>query len=228
MGTDSIYRRSPFYGCMSPSCIPVHEEYSRINECRRGGRGSYGKTWRKMLKKLVNEGKNVYGKKTLMFHYDAVSYSQNFDEGCNKDDYPIRHHQVFRDFRITNVRFCYCGLVADLKMSKTPINLGRRFWGCQRYASGNEYGYFRWVDPADPICQEQYNILINSTSVGREGMEGRLAALLPQLWLLFFGSLSFVCKISFLVQLFRLVIFSWRELQAVRPPNTICRDLVIY
>ncbi|OIT08926.1 hypothetical protein A4A49_44291 [Nicotiana attenuata] len=106
MGTDSIYRRpaSQFYGCMSPSCIPVHDEYSRINECRRprGGDSCARRSWRKLLKKLVNEGKNVYGKKTLKFHYDAVSYSQNFDEGCNKDDYdfPPRHHQVFRDCRI--------------------------------------------------------------------------------------------------------------------------------
>ncbi|KAK4347919.1 hypothetical protein RND71_034258 [Anisodus tanguticus] len=98
MGTDSIYRRSAsqFYGCMSPSCILVHDEYSRINECRHRDSGSYRRSWRKLLKKLVNEGKNVYGKKTLTFHYDAVSYSQNFDEGCNKDDFPPRHHQVLR------------------------------------------------------------------------------------------------------------------------------------
>ncbi|KAH0696503.1 hypothetical protein KY290_013874 [Solanum tuberosum] len=97
--TDSIYRRpaSQFYSCMSPSCILVHDEYSRINECRRRDSGSCRRSWRKLLKKLVNEGKNVYGKKTLTFHYDAVSYSQNFDEGCNTDDYPPpRHHQVYR------------------------------------------------------------------------------------------------------------------------------------
>ncbi|CAN4123636.1 unnamed protein product [Withania somnifera] len=96
MGTDSIYRpSSQFYGCMSPSCIPVHDEYSRINECRRRDSSSCRRSWRKLLKKLVNEGKNVYGKKILRFHYDAVSYSQNFDEGCNTD-LPPRYHQVFR------------------------------------------------------------------------------------------------------------------------------------
>ncbi|KAJ8527754.1 hypothetical protein K7X08_015205 [Anisodus acutangulus] len=43
------------------------------------------------------------------------------------------------------VRFCYCGLVSDLKMSRTPNNSGRRFWGCQRYASN---GFFATLAPA--------------------------------------------------------------------------------
>ncbi|OIT30890.1 hypothetical protein A4A49_37706 [Nicotiana attenuata] len=106
MGADANYRRpasQSLYGCMSPSCIPVHDEYSRINTCQRGG-GSWNraKLWRKLLKKLVKEGKNVYyGKKTLKFQYDAVSYSQNFDEGVHKDDFPRRQHQEFRDFGIS-------------------------------------------------------------------------------------------------------------------------------
>lgn len=78
---------------MSPSCIPVHDEYSRINTLTRGGSSwNSAKLWRKLLKKLVNEGKkNMYGKhKTLKFQYDVVSYSQNFDDGEFRDEYPQR------------------------------------------------------------------------------------------------------------------------------------------
>ncbi|KAF3620989.1 putative ADP-ribosylation factor GTPase-activating protein AGD11-like [Capsicum annuum] len=95
MGADSDYRPPRpmphgLYGCMSPSCIPVHEQYSRINTLTRGGSSWYrAKLWRKLLKKLVNEGKNVYGnkQKTLKFQYDAYSYAQNFDEGGREDEY---------------------------------------------------------------------------------------------------------------------------------------------
>ncbi|KAK4346732.1 hypothetical protein RND71_033071 [Anisodus tanguticus] len=58
---------------------------------RGGGSWNQAKLWRKLLKKLMNECKNVYGKqKRLKFQYDAVSYSQNFDEGGHKDEYPRR------------------------------------------------------------------------------------------------------------------------------------------
>ncbi|KAG5623715.1 hypothetical protein H5410_008933 [Solanum commersonii] len=100
METDSNYRRSVLphrlYGCMSPSCIPVHEEYSQINTLTSGGGGGSRnsvKLWRKLLKKLVNEGKKniMYGKqKSLKFQYDVVSYSLNFDEGGLTDEYPRR------------------------------------------------------------------------------------------------------------------------------------------
>ncbi|KAI5684381.1 hypothetical protein M9H77_05609 [Catharanthus roseus] len=106
MGGDMNVRRSSSYfsGCMSPSCVPVHEEYSRIGSSGAHGGGD-SKTIRsrrrlkKIIKKLMNESKSIYGgSRPLTFQYDAVSYSQNFDEGCHKSDeqYP---RVIFPDFR---------------------------------------------------------------------------------------------------------------------------------
>ncbi|OIT33736.1 PREDICTED: uncharacterized protein LOC109205613 [Nicotiana attenuata] len=53
---------------------------------------------------------------------------------------------------------CYCGLAADLKMSRPPTNPGRRFLGCRRYEIGEGCGFFRWVDPA--IEEEHYKTLL--------------------------------------------------------------------
>nr|XP_016515221.1 PREDICTED: uncharacterized protein LOC107831939 [Nicotiana tabacum] len=52
---------------------------------------------------------------------------------------------------------CYCGVAADLKMSRTPTNPGRRILGCRRYEIGEGCGFFRWVDPA--IEEEHYKTL---------------------------------------------------------------------
>ncbi|TYI54178.1 hypothetical protein E1A91_D11G057100v1 [Gossypium mustelinum] len=93
MGRDLSRRRqsSYFSGCytMSPSCLPVKEEmeYSRIHECSSSGSEKRRQRWRNLLR-------SIYGSsKPLSFHYDAVSYSQNFDEGF--------HHQqsIFQDVR---------------------------------------------------------------------------------------------------------------------------------
>ncbi|MBA0559687.1 hypothetical protein Golob_016640 [Gossypium lobatum] len=99
MGRDLSRRRqsSYFSGCytMSPSCLPVKEEmeYSRIHECSSSGSEKRRQRWRNLLRRLVKDGKSsIYGSsKPLSFHYDAVSYSQNFDEGF--------HHQqsIFQD-----------------------------------------------------------------------------------------------------------------------------------
>ncbi|KAJ9562113.1 hypothetical protein OSB04_007273 [Centaurea solstitialis] len=45
--------------------------------------------WKKILKKVVKESrKNIFGSsKPLIFGYDAVSYSLNFDEGNRCDEY---------------------------------------------------------------------------------------------------------------------------------------------
>ncbi|OIS96494.1 hypothetical protein A4A49_58672 [Nicotiana attenuata] len=53
---------------------------------------------------------------------------------------------------------CYCGVAADLKMSRTPTNPGRRFLGCRRYEIGEGCGFFRWVDTA--IEEEHYKTLL--------------------------------------------------------------------
>ncbi|KAK8673874.1 hypothetical protein V6N13_112183 [Hibiscus sabdariffa] len=72
---------------MSPSsCFTVHEEmgYSRVHRCSSSDKR---RRWRNLLMRLVRDGKNsMYGSKPLSFHYDAVSYSQNFDEGCHREE----------------------------------------------------------------------------------------------------------------------------------------------
>ncbi|GMI68731.1 hypothetical protein like AT5G65613 [Hibiscus trionum] len=100
MERDLISRRrrtsSCFSGCymMSTSRFTVHEEmeYSRIHRCSSSS--DTGKRWRNLLRRLVRDGKNsMYGSnsKPLSFHYDAVSYSQNFDEGCHREE--SEHYQ---------------------------------------------------------------------------------------------------------------------------------------
>ncbi|KAI3726414.1 hypothetical protein L1987_66211 [Smallanthus sonchifolius] len=71
-------RFSYFSGCMSPSCIPVDEQYTRIKSSDRQRR-----KLRKLVNKVVEESKrSIYGSsKPLVFRYDAVSYAQNFDDG---------------------------------------------------------------------------------------------------------------------------------------------------
>nr|GFB75703.1 hypothetical protein [Tanacetum cinerariifolium] len=70
--------------CSSPSSIPDYEVYSRISSAERRS-----KKWKKILKKLVQESKkSIYGSsKPIVYGYDAVSYSLNFDEGNHSDEY---------------------------------------------------------------------------------------------------------------------------------------------
>ncbi|KAL8266169.1 hypothetical protein R6Q59_003513 [Mikania micrantha] len=96
-------RRRSFYfsGCMSPSCIPVHEQYTRINRTRFCDRWS--RKWRNLINKLIRESKkSIYGSQPpLTFRYDAVSYSQNFDDGNHRricyDPHRHRCSQVLRE-----------------------------------------------------------------------------------------------------------------------------------
>ncbi|KAM7276781.1 hypothetical protein ACFE04_018647 [Oxalis oulophora] len=83
---------------MSPSCFPVQEkiEYTRIQYINCGNNNKRVRKWRNLLKKMVRDGKNKYGSsKQLSFHYDAVSYSQNFDEGCHRYEDSQYCPQVF-------------------------------------------------------------------------------------------------------------------------------------
>ncbi|MFS7973556.1 hypothetical protein Hanom_Chr09g00857941 [Helianthus anomalus] len=66
--------------CSSPSSVSDQEEYSRINS---------GSKLKKLMKKVIEGSrKSIYGSsKPLNFHYDAVSYSLNFDEGNQSDEY---------------------------------------------------------------------------------------------------------------------------------------------
>ncbi|PWA53348.1 hypothetical protein CTI12_AA445490 [Artemisia annua] len=82
-------RRSSYLtGCMSPLCVPVHEEYTLVNNEKRGGDQKRTR-WRKLMNKVVKESKkNIYrSSKPVTFKYDAVSYSQNFDDGNNHEEY---------------------------------------------------------------------------------------------------------------------------------------------
>ncbi|PWA53347.1 hypothetical protein CTI12_AA445480 [Artemisia annua] len=87
-------RYSYFSSCMSPSCVPVDDQYTRIKS-GRSRRDRQGKKWRKLMNKVVEESKkSLYGySEPLVFRYDAVSYAQNFDEG----NYGRNSSQVLRE-----------------------------------------------------------------------------------------------------------------------------------
>ncbi|GAB4848829.1 hypothetical protein Ancab_003623 [Ancistrocladus abbreviatus] len=75
---------------VSSSCVPRCEGYSRIHICGGSGGSNCHRTrrfWRRFVKRLVREGRSIYGSKPVTFQYDAVSYSQNFDEGCHNNDF---------------------------------------------------------------------------------------------------------------------------------------------
>ncbi|KAA8546648.1 hypothetical protein F0562_003121 [Nyssa sinensis] len=105
---------------MSPSCVPVHEEYSRIHHLRGAKNGS--RRWRKLIKMLVRESKSIYGSKPLTFQYDAVSYSQNFDDGCHSEEHG-RCPQAFREFRwhLFECPRALCSSVYLLRSSLRPL-----------------------------------------------------------------------------------------------------------
>ncbi|KAJ8571013.1 hypothetical protein K7X08_037985 [Anisodus acutangulus] len=61
----------------------------------------------------------------------------------------------------TQKEICMCGDLDFIRISKTPQNPKREFYGC---AKGNkEYGgcgYFRWVDDDTPVIREEkFNLL---------------------------------------------------------------------
>ncbi|RZC64265.1 hypothetical protein C5167_007954 [Papaver somniferum] len=117
MGGGELIQRRPqskyFGSCVpmttSPSCFPVkHEDYyTRIH--RAPGRNNshdvvnrIKRRWRNLLRRLVCQRKimSICGapmssssnsNKRLTFHYDAVSYAQNFDEGCHHQEDHQRH-----------------------------------------------------------------------------------------------------------------------------------------
>ncbi|KAJ9562110.1 hypothetical protein OSB04_007270 [Centaurea solstitialis] len=66
------------------SSLSDQEQYTKASSSVRRSR-----KWRKMLKKVVDESKkSIFGSsKPLIFGYDAVSYSLNFDEGNQNDEY---------------------------------------------------------------------------------------------------------------------------------------------
>ncbi|KAH0663877.1 hypothetical protein KY290_029753 [Solanum tuberosum] len=47
---------------------------------------------------------------------------------------------------IEEVDVCKCGYYYRLKTSRTPLNPGRRFFGCKASKENGGCGYFRWID----------------------------------------------------------------------------------
>ncbi|OWM85429.1 hypothetical protein CDL15_Pgr019053 [Punica granatum] len=82
---DQSHCSSSYLRCMSPSCFPVNEdfEYSRIPYGKISSNSSRKcRKWRNLIRRIVRDSKNIYRPpKPVSFHYDAVSYSQNFDDG---------------------------------------------------------------------------------------------------------------------------------------------------
>ncbi|KAJ9564444.1 hypothetical protein OSB04_000410 [Centaurea solstitialis] len=111
MGNNTPHRRSPssyFSGCISPPCVPVHDQYERIiRDTHSNGRDHLwsSRRWRKLINKVFRDSKKsiVYGSpKPLTFRYDAVSYSQNFDDGNHRCEFYDLHgrqcSQVLRNY----------------------------------------------------------------------------------------------------------------------------------
>ncbi|THU70663.1 hypothetical protein C4D60_Mb08t27340 [Musa balbisiana] len=68
--------------CMaSPSWFPLQRGHSRFHLLRRTVGLERSRSWRNLLKRLLKEGRSMYGSKQLNFGYDADSYSKNFDDG---------------------------------------------------------------------------------------------------------------------------------------------------
>ncbi|KZV48907.1 hypothetical protein F511_09695 [Dorcoceras hygrometricum] len=84
MAGDIVRRRrrgSDISVCVSLSCAPTDEDYSRIqkphDKCPKINLNI-------LLRKLLREIGIYGGRKRITFQYDAVSYSQNFDDGCRR------------------------------------------------------------------------------------------------------------------------------------------------
>ncbi|MFS7973552.1 hypothetical protein Hanom_Chr09g00857861 [Helianthus anomalus] len=83
-------RPSNFSECSSLSSVSDDGEFTQTN-CSKGSiNRSRSRKWKKLMKKLVEESKKSFyrSSKPLVFSYDAVSYSLNFDDGnCNNECY---------------------------------------------------------------------------------------------------------------------------------------------
>ncbi|KZV48908.1 hypothetical protein F511_09696 [Dorcoceras hygrometricum] len=84
MAGDIVQRRrraSDISVCVSPSCAPVDEDYSHIHKSQdKCPNINLNRLLRKLLHKIGIYG----GQKRITFQYDAVTYSQNFDDGCRR------------------------------------------------------------------------------------------------------------------------------------------------
>nr|KAJ0214159.1 hypothetical protein LSAT_V11C400217970 [Lactuca sativa] len=78
-------RLSNVSDCRSTSSLSDQEDCTQINSSSV----RWSRNWRKLMKKVIGGSKkSIYGSsKHLIFQYDAVSYSLNFDEGTHDDEY---------------------------------------------------------------------------------------------------------------------------------------------
>ncbi|KAK9110781.1 hypothetical protein Sjap_018841 [Stephania japonica] len=89
----STYNNGLMTGCVpTTSCVAVHDQYSRISVCNTtSSRSGNCCRLRNLIRRFVRESKSFYcTSKRLTFQYDAVSYSQNFDEGRRDDEFTRR------------------------------------------------------------------------------------------------------------------------------------------
>ncbi|KAL4582411.1 hypothetical protein LXL04_006960 [Taraxacum kok-saghyz] len=93
-------RRSSYFSvCMSPSCVPVDEQYTRIKSPRTAGNHHHHhhhhhqrRKLKKLMNKVVEESKkSIYGSsKPLVFRYDAYVTPIRFSSS------PVQKNFVFR------------------------------------------------------------------------------------------------------------------------------------
>ncbi|KAL4582417.1 hypothetical protein LXL04_006966 [Taraxacum kok-saghyz] len=78
-------RLSDVSDCTSSSSSSDQEAFTQV----KSGSVRRSRNWRKLMKKVVEGGKrSIYGSsKPMIFQYDVVSYSLNFDEGNHDDEY---------------------------------------------------------------------------------------------------------------------------------------------
>ncbi|KAI3992859.1 hypothetical protein MKX01_034209 [Papaver californicum] len=144
-GGDLIQRRTQstlFGSCLpmttsSPSCFPVkHEDYyTRIHRAPKSNNSHHDvvnrikSRWRNLLRRLVSQRKimSICGaamssssnNKRLTFHYDAVSYAQNFDEGCHhRED---QHHNSISSNKKNNTN----NFIRDFKSISSKVACSR-------------------------------------------------------------------------------------------------------
>ncbi|GKA76795.1 hypothetical protein Tco_0783256 [Tanacetum coccineum] len=78
-------RSSNFSECSTLSSVSDHDiEFTQTDNGR-----STSRKWKKLMKKLIQRSKkSLYGSsERVVYGYDAVSYSLNFDDGNHSDEY---------------------------------------------------------------------------------------------------------------------------------------------
>nr|GEW91872.1 reverse transcriptase, RNA-dependent DNA polymerase, Gag-polypeptide of LTR copia-type [Tanacetum cinerariifolium] len=178
-------RSSYFLGCMSPSCVPVDEQYTRIKSGSRRDRQT--KKWRKLMNKVVEESKkSIYGSsEPVVFRYDAVSYAQNFDEGNHSADnlyvYGRRNSQVLRvdwvgdDMNTRDMKFVYRCIKGTNEASQANSS-------SQQDRSSNQDGYTADSKFLKKITYDCVDAKNKMKIITEEFVEPRMDSELRALW----------------------------------------------